>query len=368
VRAFNNSIPPGIEPVKPQPLQGMFDFSPDAASRGFVAAEPDPLDPDWEVPTPLDLVMRLNRRQRERRVERLGEMAWARYAETLNVLGAGKEIVATCGLFTGGKDSTVLAHLFRPALTHLVHANTETGLEAAREHVRATAHGWDLPLIEERPATGQGYWDMVLGTIRTKDGTRQPYPGGFPGPAMHQFMYIRLKERALERAKHRLGVVGSRTKRAIYLAGRRRAESKRREDVPHYEPWGSAIWCSPLAVWHKADLLTYRLMHADTIPISPVADQLGMSGECGCGSNAHPGERERWFAEFPDDPFLQRVLEVEALLAPRTDIPEHRKKWGWGATYDAKEDPTGGRLCGKACGPDPLLDLMDPLIALEATA
>jgi 3'-phosphoadenosine 5'-phosphosulfate sulfotransferase (PAPS reductase)/FAD synthetase len=314
------------------------------------------------------MVMRLTRSQREKRVERLIEMAWVRFHEACNVLGQGKEIVAVCGLFSGGKDSSTITHLFRPALTHLVHANTETGIEDTREFVRRVAAEWDLPLIEERPAPGEGYWDMVYGTIRTKDGERQPYPGGFPGPSKHDVMYQRLKERALERAKRRLGVHNSRTLRAVYIAGRRRAESKRREAIPHYETWGSVIWSSPIAVWHKADLYAYRLMFAGEIPINPTADILGMSGECGCLANAHPGEVEMWRSSYPNDPFIQRVAKAEADLADRTDIPEHRKKWGWGATrLDNEPRGEGGRLCGPDCGPDPLLDLMDPLFPLTGT-
>jgi 3'-phosphoadenosine 5'-phosphosulfate sulfotransferase (PAPS reductase)/FAD synthetase len=352
---------------------------------GLELGDIDPLNPDWEIPTPIDLVLRLPLPQRMRRVERLVEMAYARYQATLDGL-QGKNVVAVCGLFSGGKDSSTAVHIFRPVLTHLLHANTETGLEATREFVRTTARNWNLPLLEKRPKPGQGYWDMVRGTILTKDGLHQPYPGGFPGPAMHHFMYTRLKERGLEAAKHDLYVVGSRVDRAIYIAGRRRAESRRRADIPHHESWGSVEWSSPLAIWHKADLLTYRLMHAGCppnrctaysatavyptapgpVPTNPHAERLGISGECGCGSNARPGEREKWLETFPNDPFLQRVLAEEEVLAVRTDLPEHVKRWCWGATYDSGERPSGGRLCGKDCGIDPLLDLMDPLFHLDA--
>ncbi len=75
------------------------------------------------------------------------------------------------------------------------------------------------------------------------------------------------------------------------------------------------------------------------------------------------------------------VDELEALLAPRTDIPEHRKKWGWGGTLDERamrradvardlaNTGPAGRLCGPACGPtDPLLAMSEPRFALEGIA
>lgn len=331
--------------------------------------DPDPLRPHPEKPTPVDLVVRLTRKDRERRVDALVELAWMRYHEALATHTADKKVVGTCGLVSGGNDSYTVNHIFRSVLTHLVHANTGTGIEATREHVRATAKDWGLPLIEVRPKPGQGYREMVLGQLMAKSRTThelvQAWPGGFPGPAAHHVCYTRLKERGLEQVPHRFGISGSRTERVVYVAGRRRAESRRRSTIPHHEVKGVVAWASPLAVWHKADLRAYRLRYPE-VPHNPVAQKLGMSGECGCGANGAPGERDRWFAEYPDDPWLAEVLELEALLAGRTDIPEHRKRWMWGAYYDDGEDRSeGGLLCGPDCGRDPLVDMMDPLFSLE---
>lgn len=343
-----------------------------ASQLDLFAGNPDPLHPDPEVPTPVDLVMRLNRRDREKRVEALIEMSRQRHDETLATLGSGKNIVAVCGLVSGGNDSYTVNHLFRDQLTHLVHANTGTGIEATREHVRATAAAWGLPLIEGKPPESGTYRKMVLGELMARSRKTgeivQAWPGGFPGPAAHHICYTRLKERALERVPHDLGVSGSRTDRVVFVAGRRRSESRRRSTVPHGEARGTVIWDSPITIWHKADLRAYRLMH-DDVPVNPVAEKLGMSGECGCAANASPGERERWFAEFPDDPWLQEVLALEAEIRDRTDIAEHRKTWGWGAYYDDGEARSdGGLLCKADCGPDPLLDLMDPLFKLDAAS
>lgn len=349
----------------------------------------DPLDPHPEEPTPIELVVRLTRRQREQRVERLVEIAHQRFEEGLRIHAAGRDVAGICSLVSGGNDSYTVAHLFRDRLTHIAHANTQTGIEATREHVRATAAEWGLPLIEKTPPDGQGYFDLVLGRVmavsRKTGELVRAWPGGFPGPAAHAIMQQRLKGRCLEQIPHDLGVSGARDKCVVYIAGRRRSESKRRASVPHHERIGTVVWESPIAIWHKADLRAYRLMTGDgfgfdtraeqyktPVPINPVALRLGMSGECGCLANAVPGEVERWRTEFPDEPFIKRVIETEQILAgPGYEhIPAHRKTWGWGAYYDEPDAviPMGtDSLCGPNCGPDPISDGMDPLFDLDAT-
>lgn len=331
-----------------------------------VPIDPDPLDPHPEHPTPLDLVVRLTRSQRERRVGRLVELSRRRFAEALEVHGRGKKVVGICALRSGGGDSETVTHLFRDVITHHVHANTRTGIEATRQFVRDTAAAAGIRLLEHEPPEGQRYRDLVLGNVfahsRQTGEWVQAWPGGFPGPAAHQLMYQRLKERALARVPHDFGISGSTTERVVFIAGRRRPESKRRTKVPHHEVKGTIVWASPLAIWHKADLRAYRLMNPD-MPINPVAVTLGMSGECGCLANAVAGEPERWRQAYPDDPFIREIDELEGLLAGREDIPEHRKKWGWGGEFD-EPDPVPsleGTLCSTNCGTDPLFDVMDPL-------
>lgn len=327
----------------------------------------DPLDPHPEHPTPEEMVVRLTRSERETRVQALIRLSHNKFDEAIDRHARGKEIVAFASLVSGGNDSYTVANLFRGIATHHVHANTGTGIEKTREFVRATAADWGLPLIEHTPPEGQGYFDLVRGNVmahsrKTGEWVRA-YPGGFPGPAMHKTMYQRLKDRSLVQVPQDLGISGSRTQRVVFIAGRRRPESKRREAVPYADREGTVLWVSPLAVWHKADLRAYRLMFPD-VPQNPVAKVLGMSGECGCLSYATEGEPERWRAAYPDDPFIRQIDEVEAEIADRTDIPDHRKKWGWGGTFvdpDEIEEMSRNALCSTNCGPDPLFDAMDPL-------
>lgn len=354
-----------------------------------VPIDVDPLEPHPEHPTPIDLVLRLTQSERVSRVERLVEMAWNRYDQAIG-MAAGRNIAGVCALVSGGNDSYTVGHLFRSVSTHWVHANTGTGIEATRQHVRNTAAAWSIPLIEVHPEPGAGYWDLVRGTVMARSRETgemvQTWPGGFPGHAAHfRIMYERLKGRGLAQVPHIFGISGSREDQVVFIAGRRRAESKRRATVPHYERKHTTLWSSPMAIWHKADLRVYRLMHHASdcpVPLNPVAQRLDQSGECGCLSNATGDEAARWRAAYPDEPFVQRVNATEEELRPRTDIPEHRKKWGWAGdpVAEAAEDayiedqklkgalvapdgPLSTPLCGPNCGIDPMFDLMDPFFS-----
>jgi len=265
--------------------------------------------------------------QRERRVTSLIQQSRdiLNAANEEHVWRDGRMVAATVVLFSGGNDSTTLAHLFRNDVDYAAHANTTIGIEQTREFVRNTCEEWGLPLIERMaPREQDRYRAQVL-----RD--------GFPGPAWHHRMFQRLKERALEQVRREL-VGNPRKERVVFIAGRRREESARRRSIPPSERRGSVVWVSPLVHWTKLDLNTYRLMAGD-VPRNQASDLIHMSGECLCGSFAAPGERaeiEHWFPSALDE-----VRELEALIADRADIPDHRKTWGWGA------DPALKALDGK---------------------
>ncbi|NKT41781.1 phosphoadenosine phosphosulfate reductase family protein [Rhodococcus hoagii] len=270
----------------------------------------DPLRPDLEIPTPAVIVAGLSRREREKRVGRLVEQAEEIYRDGVVKHLGDKKLAAACILFSGGNDSTVLAHLFRNKATHAIHANTTIGIEKTRQFVRDTCQAWGLPLLEEEAPTT--YRDLVL-------------ERGFPGPAMHFKMFQRLKERGLMSARRKL-VADSRRERVVFIAGRRRAESARRSDIPLDERRGSVIWVSPLAMWTKLDMNTYRLMCGD-VPVNEVSDLIHMSGECLCGAFAKPGELEEIRAWFPEAAAAIDQLERDARAAGH---PEPFCRWGHG--------------------------------------
>lgn len=287
-------------------------------------------DLDLGIDDPLALsnaeVGSLTRPEREARLDALIGQARDFLSEGIaeHVTRDGRMVAAVGVMFSGGSDSTALAHLFRRDADLAVHANTTIGIEQTREFVRNTCEEWGLSLIERTsPREVDHYRNLVLTRQRGKKGQAL---GGFPGPAMHFKMFSRLKERVFEAVRNDL-VSNPRKERVVYVAGRRRTESTRRRNVPVCERKGSTVWVSPLVNWTKLDLNTYRLRHG--VPSCEASRIIHMSGECLCGAMASPGERDEIAYWFPGD--FGQIAELERLLADRDDIPEHRKTWGWGA-------------------------------------
>ena len=275
-------------------------------------------------------VSKLDFRERENRVRQLVKQSHdiLKQAVAEHVFADGREVAATAILYSGGNDSTTLAHIFKKRADVAIHANTGIGIEKTREFVRQTCAQWGLPLIEEHPPPGSTYRELVLDQ-------------GFPGPAHHWKMYQRLKERCLRQARRKL-VTNPRKERVVFLAGRRREESSRRSNVPISERDGSVVWVSPLVYWTKADLNTYRSMYA--VPRNEVSDLLHMSGECLCGAFAHRGELEEIGYWFPDVKAEIEALECE--VAATGKFPEKKCKWGWTTRDDIEAAPSkSGPMC-----------------------
>lgn len=278
-----------------------------------------------------DEVSRLTRPQREVRLDDLIVQSRDYLAAAIeeHVHNDGRMVAALAVGFSGGNDSTTLTHLFRKDIDFAIHANTGIGIEETRRFVRDTCEDWGLSLIERSaPRAEDSYRSLVLTKMRGKKGQAL---GGFPGPAMHFKMFQRLKERAIEQVQREI-VTNPRRERMVVILGRRRSESERRKNVGIVDRRGSRVNVSPLVNWTKADLNTYRLRCGrcgKPLPRNTASDLIHMSGECLCGAFAAPGERAEVSFWFPG-PFEQ-IAELEAALAGRDDIPEHRKTWGWGA-------------------------------------
>ena len=280
-------------------------------------------------------VAALTRSQREQRVALLVQQSHAILTRAIerHVCSDDRTLAATVVLFSGGNDSTILAHLMRGRASHAAHANTTIGIEATREFVRKTCLQWELPLLEFRPPKATDHYETLV------------LEHGFPGPGHHFKMYQRLKERALDEVRRQL-VGNPYRERVVFLAGRRRSESLRRAGIPAVERRGSTVWVSPLVNWTTYDLTTYRLVEGD-VPTNEVNDLIHMSGECLCGSFARRGEREELTFWFPE--FGHRLRALESQLEQRDDIPPHRRKWGWGAEVRevrSRRTSKVGELCG----------------------
>ena len=289
----------------------------------------DPLHPDFKQVCPPTVIAELTASERQYRVQRLIDQAHLIIDRAWEVHSDGKSRAAWCVLYSGGNDSTVLAHLVKHRVDYAIHCNTTIGIEETRQFVRETCDSWGLPLIEQKAP--QTYRELVL-------------ERGFPGPAKHFIMYTRLKERGLEQARKQL-ITDARKERVMFIAGRRRAESKRRQNIPIYElrkKPSTVIWASPLAMWTKEDLIMYRALAAkagDEVPFNPVTDALGMSGECLCGSFAKPDELDRIAAFYPQVAAEIKQLERDVRAAGH---PERFCRWGHGA---GNPPEVSGPLC-----------------------
>lgn len=288
---------------------------------------------DTHLDVPAGEVAKMTATQREQRVEELVGQAHALVDYATATLLGGKELVAACSLFSGGNDSTVLTHLMRDRVDYAIHANTGIGIEQTRTFVRKVCRDLRLPLLEETPPVS--YRDLVI-------------ERGFPGPAMHFKMYTRLKERCIYQAKRKL-VTNGRKQRIMFLAGRRRAESRRRAAVPEMERRGAIIWVSPLVLWTALDMNTYRLGWAKSdlrVPVNEVSSLIHMSGECLCGAFAKKGELEEIGQWFPDVADEIRALEREVTAAGH---PPQLCKWGWGPYQKDFEKVARAAKSGPMC-------------------
>lgn len=236
--------------------------------------------------------------------------------KTMNAAISEHKPVRIFAMFSGGNDSMVSTHFAMSNGAHeVLHVNTGIGVPQTREFVRETCKVFGWPLREEHPPE-KTYREMVL-------------EFGFPGSHGHRFSYSWLKQRALEKV-----VRETKTKmkdRVMLVTGVRNLESARR--MGYVEPVvrkGATVWVAPMFSFSKLDLHAYRTAHK--LPMSEVAKNLGMSGECLCGSFASPGEFERIERFYPEVAQEIRQLEIEAKAAG--------KPHAWG------QDPNPGAFSG----------------------
>lgn len=233
--------------------------------------------------------------------------------------------------FSGGRDSLAIAHWMMNNYPNCeaFHCNTGIGIEKTREYVRQTCKDFNWPLTEihAKEDCGQDYRDLVL-------------KWGFPGPGGHNLMYNRLKERAIRRL---VKLNKQEWKDRVVLAtGLRKDESARRSryDDTVIDRSGALVWANPIYYWSKADRDKYIKDH--NLPLNPVAQELGMSGECLCGAYAHKGEKELVRLIDPETAEHIDSLEEEVLAAGF--------KWEWEGKPDAKsENPPEEGEIGAFC-------------------
>ncbi len=216
--------------------------------------------------------------------------------------------VAVWCLFSGGNDSTVLAHRCRTHYDGLAYIDTGTAVPGVAEFVREFALWVNKPL--RVLSAKDAYRRLVLGGTVRRNGTIERGIG-FPGPAMHGRTYERLKEQQIISFLRECKEGRSRRARVLFLSGVRRAESRRRAKRAPITRLHrtSAVFVNPLISWTDLDVLRYRRQHH--LPESDAAALLHRSGECNCGAFASAAqERAMLKALYPE--FFQSIETLEA--------------------------------------------------------
>jgi 3'-phosphoadenosine 5'-phosphosulfate sulfotransferase (PAPS reductase)/FAD synthetase len=205
---------------------------------------------------------------------------------------------AVYALFSGGDGSLHATHWAMANVPgcKVAHINTGVGLNATRQFVHETCkkYGWDLTEIRAKEDCGQDYDEIV-----------RRY--GFPGPASHRFMYIQLKERAVNELVRR-----SKRKakdRVMLLTGVKHDDSARRSGYGGGEITrkGGQVWVNHMYWVTKSE--AYNYLSKNQIARNPVSLELGMSGECGCGAFASRGELAMW--RRVDPTFADRIDRLQ---------------------------------------------------------
>lgn len=209
------------------------------------------------------------------------------------------------GLFSGGYDSLVTAHLVSrfAASIMVAHLNTGIGIPETRQYVEDTCkeRSWDFVQY----TTPESYEDLVL-------------ERGFPGAGHHWKMYCRLKDRSVEALvrenKQRW------KDRIMLVTGIRRQESRKRmgyKDATQRR--GAQVWVNPILNWSKFDVHAYKARYE--LPNNLVVDLLHGSKECLCGAYAHKGELKEIEIFYPKTGAYIRELETRVKAAGHN--------WGW---------------------------------------
>jgi 3'-phosphoadenosine 5'-phosphosulfate sulfotransferase (PAPS reductase)/FAD synthetase len=227
------------------------------------------------------------------------------------VIGRAKEEhkpVATWCLFSGGNDSTVLAHRCREHYDGLAFIDTGTAVPGVAEFVAAYAAWIGKPLRVMH--AGDAFRKLVLGGTVRQNGTVEPGIG-FPGPAMHSRSYFALKERQIRALLRESKVGHSRRARVLFLSGIRRAESRRRSQREPIDrlKGTAAVFANPLIDWTSEDMRRYRREHE--VPESDAAALMHRSGECNCGAFASTAE-ERATLKLLYPEFFTSIEQLEA--------------------------------------------------------
>lgn len=199
-------------------------------------------------------------------------------------------------LFSSGNDSVCAAHIASQSkqFDGVVFLDTGIKIRQALDHARAVAlrFGWNFQVVK----TPESYEDIV----------RQH---GFPGPAAHKFMYIMLKERAIDRLLRETKT--HRNQRIMLITGVRSYESRRRM-VSVTSPivkQKAKVWVAPMWEWTDEIKAEYTKIH--DLPQNPIKPILHVSGDCLCGAYNDKGDLAILKAFYPEEAEQIEQLQKE---------------------------------------------------------
>lgn len=250
----------------------------------------------------------------------------------LDAVTAEHQASGVWSLFSGGDDSLATAVVTARAakFAGCLHLDTGIGIPETQEFVIETCRqrGWPLKIYRAKDC-GQDYEALAVRY-------------GFPGPAAHFRMYIRLKERPLDAfmREHKT----HRRDRIVLSTGARVTESERRMGhVEQVRRDGSKLWVNAIANWSKFDCLD--TIAAAGLERSPVVLLLHKSGECLCGSFAKPGELKEIACWYP-----KTAAHINA-IAEKVRAAGHDGVWGERPRPKRKRQPAVRDSAGRRVGP-----------------
>lgn len=230
--------------------------------------------------------------------------------------------------FSGGNDSTVMLDIVHEHVDGIFHVDTTIGIRQTREFVGEMAQRYMLPLEVRRPP--KSYDEIVA-------------ERGFFGPSDHEWAYRLLKKEAVRAFKRDMLEPRASTN-LMLLTGMRAHESTTRLAHGSGDRLEERIaWVNPIRHFSRSEMVMYRERHPG-LPLNPVNEALGKSGECLCGCFSH-GPTE---LELIRDLDPETAEQIEALQARLEAEGSPYCRWGPGGqasegSYDV------GPLCA-GCG------------------
>lgn len=221
-------------------------------------------------------------------------------------------------MLSGGDDSITalqVATMLGIKIDFIMHGVTGTGLPAVRKYVHEVATNYNIPLLEAN--AGSAFEDYVR---------RKGFFG--KGNFAHSFSYHILKERPFDRTVSQSIRKNKSGRKIIFLNGVRVEESENRADNYGDNPYRwirkKDLWVNIIHWFTKKQCL--ELLQAENIKRSPVAIELGRSGECFCGTMQSDADR---IAASEFDPEWGKWM-----LNLRREIT---KKFGWDINQNPKK-------------------------------